>query len=89
MPYVNYDEKGNITALFANQQCEDQAFLDENSDEIQKYTQNSTQKISLQSQIDVLDKKRIRALAEGGNYSDTQTYLEYYTEQIKELRAQL
>lgn len=39
--------------------------------------------------IEELDKKSIRALREGGNYSKTQTYLEYYTEQISILRQEL
>lgn len=52
-------------------------------------TENAMKKVELQAQIDALDLRRIRALAEGGNYSDTQTYLEHYTEQIVNLRTQL
>lgn len=47
--------------------------------------------VGLQSQIDELDKKSIRALREGGIKDSTtgQSWLEYYTEQILDLRARI
>lgn len=47
------------------------------------------QKIELQKQIDELDIKRIRATAEPSLKEDDKTWLEYYTEQIQELRNQI
>lgn len=46
---------------------------------------------NIQSKIDALDIKRIRAIAEPSVKDETtgQTWLEYYTQQIAELRAQL
>ncbi len=65
-------------------------FLDEPSEE---YTANelAKQKASLQAQIDELDMKRIRAGFEPSVKDEEtgQTWLEYYTEQIEELREDL
>lgn len=49
------------------------------------------QKSSIQKQIKELDLKRIRALAEGGIKDESlgQTWLEYYTNQIVALRAEI
>ena len=44
-------------------------------------------RIEIQKQIDEIDKKRIRALAEGGEKETGLTWLEYYNEQISELRS--
>lgn len=51
----------------------------------------SVYKAGLQSQIDELDKKRIRAGFEPSikDVASGQTYLEYYTSQIQDLRAQI
>lgn len=46
-------------------------------------------KNTLQYQIDEIDKKRIRAIAEPALKDESQTWLEYYTEQIQELRRQI
>lgn len=46
-------------------------------------------KANLQSQIDELDKKRIRAIAEPSLKDENTTWLEYYNTQIIELRAQI
>lgn len=43
----------------------------------------------LQSQLDDLDKKRIRAVCEPSNHPDGGTWLDYYTKQIQDLRAQI
>lgn len=52
---------------------------------------NSLKKIDLQSQIDELDKKRIRAIAEPSIKDEEtgQNWLQYYTLQIQELRQQI
>lgn len=53
--------------------------------------ENLIKKTHLQSQIDELDKKRIRAIAEPAlkDAQNGQTWLEYYTMQIQTLRAQM
>lgn len=50
---------------------------------------NDIRKTEIQEQINSLDLKRIRALAEGGTMPDGTTYLEYYTNQITAFRAEL
>lgn len=49
------------------------------------------QKADLQSQINAIDTKRIRAIAEPAikDSESGQTWLEYYTEQIQTLREQI
>lgn len=49
----------------------------------------SDAKNQLLEQIDALDKKRIRAVCEPSQKDENQTWLEYYTSQIVELRQQL
>lgn len=53
--------------------------------------ENIIKKNQLQSEIDVLDIKRIRAIAEPQlkDADSGQTWLEYYTQQIVVLRAQI
>lgn len=53
--------------------------------------ENIIRKKQLQSEIDVLDIKRIRAIAEPQlkDADSGQTWLEYYTQQIVVLRAQI
>ena len=63
----------------------------------QEYLDKQSQKekeiqiVDLKSQIDEIDKKRIRAIAEPQlkDGASGQTWLEYYTEQITALRAQI
>lgn len=49
------------------------------------------QRVTLQMQIDILDKKRIRAIAEPQIMDEVsgQTWLDYYTQQIVDLRQQI
>lgn len=54
-----------------------------------KKAENDKKRLEILSQIEELDKKSIRALREDGQYSEKQTWLEYYTEQITKLRAEL
>ncbi len=53
--------------------------------------ENTAKKAEIQAQIDELDLKSIRALREGGIKDEitSQTWLEYYTEKIQELRQQI
>ena len=64
------------------------------NDEIQEYEtqkQNVIKKTQLQAQIDELDIKRIRAGFEPSVKDETtgETYLEYYTNQIQDLREEI
>lgn len=94
MPYVNYDENNKITGIFANQQYEGQTFLEENSERYQAHLakqEAEKQETLLKAQIDALDKKSIRAMREPSVKDATtdQTWLEYYTGEIQNLRAQI
>lgn len=51
--------------------------------------QNYITKSLFQSEINELDIKRIRAIVEPSSKTTTQTWLEYYTEKIIELRNQI
>lgn len=44
---------------------------------------------AIYAQIDELDKKRVRAIAEPSDHPEGGTWLEYYTAQIQGLRSQL
>lgn len=56
---------------------------------LQSTLEKQVRKPELQAQIDEIDKKRIRAIAEPALKDGGKTWLEYYTEQIQELRAQI
>ena len=51
--------------------------------------QNAIRENEILSQLDELDKKRIRAIAEPTLKNEEQTWLEYYNTQITELRKEL
>lgn len=51
--------------------------------------QNAIKKKEIQAQLDELDKKRIRALAEPSLKDEETTWLEYYNSQITTLRNEL
>ena len=56
----------------------------------QKAQENKNQKIEeLKSKLEELDKQRIRALCEPSNRTENQTWLEYYNEQIINIRKEL
>jgi hypothetical protein len=58
--------------------------------EIEAVNEKVANNAKIQSEIADIDIKRIRAIVEGGSNSATgKTYLDEYTEQIVELRAQL
>lgn len=46
-------------------------------------------KLEIQKQLDELDKKRIRAVCEPSMKTETQSWLDYYNEEIKKLREML
>lgn len=83
-------EDNNALYMFAdNNELQNSSIVGSNTKTQNIELQNSTKKVQLQAQINSLDLKRVRALAEGGTMSDGTTYLEYYTNQIIELRDEL
>lgn len=55
----------------------------------QEKMQKEEQKLNILFQLDELDKKRIRAVCEPSMRTETQSWLEYYNEQIFQLRKEL
>lgn len=51
--------------------------------------ENENKKLKIQKQLDELDKKRIRAVCEPSMKTETQSWLDYYNEEIKKLREML
>jgi hypothetical protein len=98
--YDNVQELKNITCEEYQQNIDkyplidgiliDISEADEYKDKIAQ-EQKEIQKAELQSQIDELDKKRIRAVCEMEikDEASGQTWLEFYTEQIHGLRRQI
>lgn len=84
-----------LFALYPYEKIQNGTIVDLSSNEEYKVKvlteQNAIKKVDLQSQIDKLDLKSIRALREGGikDESTGQTWVEYYTSQIIELRTKI
>ncbi len=100
--YADDCRETNITTREYYYQNEDKFAIDKNNElvnisETQEYMNRILEKekakqiISLQAQVDELDKKRIRAICEPSikDASTGQTWLEYYNLQIKDLRNQI
>ena len=51
--------------------------------------ENENKKLEIQKQLDELDKKRIRAVCEPYMKTETQSWLDYYNEEIQKLREML
>ena len=51
--------------------------------------ENENKKLEIQKQLDDIDKKRIRAVCEPSMKTETQSWLDYYNEEIKKLRELL
>lgn len=51
--------------------------------------ENKNKKLEIQKKLDELDKKRIRAVCEPTMKTETQSWLDYYNEEIKKLREML
>lgn len=51
--------------------------------------ENLIKKVELQKQVDELDIKRIRAIAEPSQKDENTTWLEFYNSQIQDLRNQI
>jgi hypothetical protein len=64
--------------------------LSETEKEVKQLTiQNAVRVEEIQQEIETLDKKRIRAIAEPSLKDESTTWLEYYTNKISELRTEL
>jgi hypothetical protein len=64
--------------------------LSETEKEVRQLTiQNAVRAEEIQQEIETLDKKRIRAIAEPSLKDENTTWLEYYNAKISELRAEL
>ena len=60
---------------------------DYEAEQAQKEAERKIEELKLK--LEELDKQRIRALCEPSNRTDDQTWLEYYNEQIVEIRKEL
>ena len=56
--------------------------------ELQEIKQENT-KFQIEKQLEELDKKRIRAVCEPSMKTETQSWLDFYNEEIKQLRKSL
>jgi len=91
---LNYYEDDNCIIMYENYESVTDGVVADISDTDDYKAkalakENTLKKIDLQTQIDELDLKSIRALREGGTTSDGTTYIEYYTNQITALRTEL
>ena len=88
--YQPFDENDYSLYLINAKQFINGELIDEPTEEF-RLNQKTKQLADLQSQIDAIDLKSIRALREGGikDESTNLTWLEYYTQQIQELREKI
>lgn len=91
---IEQDETA-VYALYDYEELKDSKIIDiSETDEYKAkvtFQENAVQRFQLQSQLDELDKKSIRAMREPSIKDETtgQTWLEFYNAQIQNLRAQL
>lgn len=62
--------------------------LGKTAEEIQEIKKENT-KFQIEKQLEELDKKRIRAVCEPSMKTETQSWLDFYNEEIKQLRKSL
>lgn len=86
--YKPYDECDYAQYLIGTKTFVNGEFINEPTEEY-KATQLINKRNNLQNQIDELDIKRIRAIAEPSQKDTITTWLDYYTAQIKDLRQQI
>lgn len=93
---LNYYEDDKAIYMYANSEAlQNGEIVDiSNTDDYKKQIlskQNVAKKTEIQTQIDSLDFKSIRALREGGIKDETtgETWVEYYTNKIETLRVYL
>ncbi len=62
--------------------------LGKTAEELQEIKKENT-KFQIEKQLEELDKKRIRAVCEPSMKTETQSWLDFYNEEIKQLRNSL
>lgn len=62
--------------------------LGKTEEELQELKKENT-KFQIEKQLEELDKKRIRAVCEPSMKTETQSWLDFYNEEIKQLRKSL
>lgn len=62
--------------------------LGKTEEELQEIKKENT-KFQIEKQLEELDKKRIRAVCEPSMKTETQSWLDFYNEEIKQLRKSL
>lgn len=62
--------------------------LGKTAEELQETKKENT-KFQIEKQLEELDKKRIRAVCEPSMKTETQSWLDFYNEEIKQLRKSL
>ena len=62
--------------------------LGKTAEELQEIKKENT-KFQIEKQLEELDKKRIRAVCEPSMKTETQSWLDYYNEEIQKLREML
>lgn len=62
--------------------------LGNTAEELQEIKKENT-KFQIEKQLEELDKKRIRAVCEPSMKTETQSWLDFYNEEIKQLRKSL
>lgn len=62
--------------------------LGKTEEELQEIKKENT-KFQIEKQLEELDKKRIRAVCEPSMKTETQSWLDFYNEEIKQLRESL
>lgn len=62
--------------------------LGKTAEELQEIKKENT-KFQIEKQLEELDKKRIRAVCEPSMKTETQSWLDFYNEEIKQLRKSL
>lgn len=86
---------GQVFCVLSSEKVENEQIIDiKNTDEYKakvSMQEKATRKSKLQSEIDELDLKSIRALREGGlkDTASGETWAEYYTSQIQAMRAEM
>lgn len=91
-PYILIDDKTHREILNGKRvKVIDNQIQDLSAEEIEAERQRNLKLIAIQeidSKLEELDKKTIRAIREGGNTPDGISYLDFYKEQIESLRQE-
>lgn len=85
--------EGNVTAVYETEYAQENGIWEklskEEAEAKQLNIQNEHRKQEILSELNELDSKRIRALAEPSLKDESTTWLEYYNAEISKLRKQI